>query len=92
MTNCPKCGKEFDGLNRMQTADVYTNVFLDEDDTFDYTDQPDLDFDGEKDEFRCAECDALIATNEQDAVRVLKGKKVEKNKPVKVKKHKRKNG
>ena len=68
---CPHCGTEIDRLINVQSGNMTWNVELFKDElTFD-----DSEFfnDDVRNNFECPNCNHVIAENEEDAIKILKG-------------------
>ena len=71
---CPDCKKEIEGLKYYSKVEVTQDCYLDGslmsyeamDDYGDHTDET----------YACPECDKVLATNEEDAIKILRGKKI----------------
>lgn len=75
MPKCPKCKAEIDYLVFDRLTHICQNVLLNDEGDIEYGDYNDGSGENdEKEEFYCPECSALIATNEKEAIKFLKGK------------------
>lgn len=68
---CPHCGKTTDYLRMEETHWMAVSVMLATNGKIEYNDV--CDGDSSITEFQCPECDWIIATDEEEAIRFLKG-------------------
>ncbi|MEM2352147.1 MAG: hypothetical protein QXT26_07045 [Thermoproteota archaeon] len=75
MPKCPNCGREIDHLiNYVTNVTEEFRLFLTEDGEPDYQ-YVDTLLGGSESEYRCPECDEVLARTENDAVKFLRGDK-----------------
>lgn len=75
MPKCPKCGAEIDYLVADRLTHIYQDVSLNHTGDLEYGDYNEGSAENdEKEEFYCPECNALITSTYEGAIKFLKGK------------------
>jgi predicted RNA-binding Zn-ribbon protein involved in translation (DUF1610 family) len=71
---CPKCGKEIDTLNNVQSGTASWTMCLDSNGDTDYEQDRHEFFisDDQQNDWNCPNCGHIIATDEEDAIKFLK--------------------
>ena len=75
MPKCPKCGKEIDYLREFMSEEFKLTV---DENGYVHYDLVDASVLNRGDEYKCPECGEVLFTDEEEAVKFLKGKTLEK--------------
>lgn len=73
MVKCPACNADIDHLNVIVVERSSYRVFLGDGEPFEYHHKDVCSFDVENDAYHCPDCDVLLVTDEENAVKFLKG-------------------
>ena len=70
---CPKCNAEIDHLNNYQSGEDHSKLYLNGDKEHIHYEDQEFQANGQVNDFECPECKETLFTDEDKAIKFLKG-------------------